>query len=554
MRRGAFAAVLFLGLIARGDAGSLSEVPEAWADRIAPIPEQRLADLETEKAARIRETRRRLGDMLGAADVSADELAALYGRLGALYAVQRMYAGAELALRNARSLDPQSFQWAYYAAHIALEQGEAEQALRLLAEATQIDPIYPTLPLRRGEALLGMNRLEEASAAYEQVVGVPDLRAAALYGLAQIDLLQRDWAGAVAKYSEVLELQPRADAAQYPLGQALVRLGRREEARRHLAQRGVIKPACADPLVEELRSLQMGARFHFEEALAAVRRLDYAAAATAFAAGLAEEPANARARTSYARALWLSGRKDEAEDELRRAVKEGSGETLPLFLLAVVQDAAGDPASAAAGYRQVLLIDPEHEGALSYLANLSLRRGDYAGAAAHFERAIASGVTEMPVFLHYWGALLRAGADDVVLRDKLVAFDKRFPEPPLFRYLLAKLLATSTQIGVADVPQALEIARQLHDSQPIPPHTELLALTLAAAGDFTQAQNLQEGLVETARMAGALVHAVALEQALASYRAGRLPEPVWPLQDPMLMPLPADPDSSMRNYPAGQPY
>jgi tetratricopeptide (TPR) repeat protein len=554
MKRGAFAAVLFLGLMAQGAADTLSEVPQAWADRVAPIPEQRLAELETEKAARIRETRTRLGDMLGAAGVGADELAALYGRLGALYAVQRMYVGAELALRNARSLDPQSFQWAYYAAHIALEQGEAEQALRLLAEATQIDPVYPTLPLRRGEALLGLNRLEEASAAYEAVVGIPDLRAAALYGLAQIDLLQRDWAGAAAKYTEVLELQPRADAAQYPLGQALVRLGRRDEARGHLARRGVIKPDYADPLADELRSLQIGARFHFEQALAAVKRLDYAAAATGFAAGLAEDPANARARTSYARALWLSGRREEAEAELRRAVSDGPEETLPLFLLSVVQDAAGDPASAVTGYRRVLGIDPEHEGALSYLANLSLRRGDYADAAAHFKHAIASGVTQMPVFLHYWGALLRAGAGDAVLRDKLVAFDKRFPEPPLFRYLLAKLLASSTQIGVADVPQALEIARQLHDSQPIPPHTELLAFALAASGDFVQAGELQEGLVEMARMTGALIHAVKLEQALASYRSGRLPEPLWPRQDPMLMPPPADPDSAMRNYPAGQPY
>jgi hypothetical protein len=141
-----------------------------------------------------------------------------------------------------------------------------------------------------------------------------------------------------------------------------------------------------------------------------------------------------------------------------------------------------------------------------------------------------------------------------VLRDKLVAFDKRFPEPPLFRYLLAKLLASSTQIGVADVSRALEIARQLHESQPIPPHTELLALALAASGEFVQAGELQEDLVEMARMTGALIHAVKLEQALASYRSGRLPEPLWPLQDPMLMPPPADPDSPMRNYPAGQPY
>jgi tetratricopeptide (TPR) repeat protein len=549
-----YAVVVLIGLCTQASAVSVSEVPRSWADRIAPVPEQRLLELEAASADRIRETRNRLGEMLGTADVTAAELAAVYGRLGALYAVQRMYAGSELSFRNARVLDPQGFQWAYYAAHISLEQGEAEQALEYLAEAARIDPDYPTLPLRRGEALLGLNRLAQARAVYRDVVEVPGLRAAALYGLAQIDLLERDWEGAAAKYSEVLRLQPGADAVQYPLGQALVRLGRRDEARGHLAQRGVTKPEYADRLVDDMRSLQTGARFHFEAGIDAVKRLDYAAAATAFAAGLAEDPANVRARTSYARALWLCGRQDEAEAELVRAATEGPAETLPRFLLAIVRDAAGAPASAIDGYREVLAIDPAHNGALSYLANLSLRQEDYLNAVKYFERAIASGVTQMPVFLHYWSAMLHAGTAQAELRDKLVAFDRRFPEPPLFRLLLARLLAGSTEAGVADVAGALEIARQLYDSQPIPAHTELLALALAASGDFRQALTLQEGLVEMARMSGALPHAVSLEGVAASYRARQLPEPAWSPRDPMLMPSPPDPDAPMRNYPAGQPY
>jgi superkiller protein 3 len=552
--RAVLAAALLVGPWAAGGVTSLSEIPEPWVDRVVPIPEQRLLELEAATVARIRETRSRLDQMLNTAGASATELAAVYGRLGALYGAHRMYAGAELAFGNARVLDPQGFRWAYYAAHLALEQGEAERALGHLAEAAQIDPEYPTLPLRRGEALLSLNRLAEARVDYEQVAETPQLRAAALYGLAQIDLLERDWAGAVANYRKVLDLQPQADAAQYPLGQALIRLGRRDEAGEHLARRGVIKPKYVDPLVDELRALQAGAGFHFEEALAAVKRRDYAAAATAFAAGLAEDPANARARTSYARALWLSGRREEAEAELRRAVADGPEETLPRFLLAVVEDAADARADAIADYRKVLTIDPRHAGALSYLANLNLRQGNYADAAVQFERAIDSDVTQMPVFLHYWGALLRAGTGDAVLRDRLLAFDKRFPEPPVFRYLLAKLLATSKEAGVVDVDRAHGIALELHTTQPIPPHTELLALTLAAAGDFTQAESLQGRLVEMARMAGALDHANSLEQAAQSYRSGRLPEPAWSPQDPMFTPPPADPESPMRNYPAAQPY
>jgi tetratricopeptide (TPR) repeat protein len=552
--RPALTVALLYGLCSAALAEPLTELPQRWAERVAAIPQQRLTELEDTTAERIRETRARLNELLSQAEVPEQELAAAYGRLGALYAAHRLYAGAELALANARALDPQGLPWTYYAAHIALEQGEAGQALQHLTAARQIDPSYPPLALRRGEALLGLNRLDAARAAYQAAVESKGLRAAALYGLGQIDLLERDWTGAAARLGEVLELQPAASAAHYPLGQALLRLGRRDEAREHLARRGDLKPTYADPLVEELRALQTGASFHFEEALAAVKRRDYAAAAAAFAAGLAEQPGNARARTSYARALWIAGEHEAAQAALRRAVADGPAETLPRFLLAVVQDAAGDLDAAAGGYREVLKIDPDHQGALSYLANLNLRRGDYAAAAGLFERAIAAGATEMPVLLHYWGALLHAGGDEAMLRDRLLEFDRRFPEPPLFRLLLARLLAGARDAAVANVEQALAIARELQAAQPIPPHTELMALILAASGDFTQAVELQEGLVRIALMTGALAHAAALEQTAEGYREGRLPDPFWPIDDPLFMPPPADPASAMRNYPAGQPY
>ena len=547
-------AALLLFAATAAAAGALTETPRTWAELLVPIPAQRLDELETADVERIRETRDRLDQLLTATDTEADALAAIYGRLGVLYAAHRLYAGAELALSNARALDPQNLRWAYFAAHIALEQGEAAQALDLLTEAERIDPDFPSLALRRGEALLGLNRLAEARTAYTKAADDAALRAAALYGLGQIDLLERQWGDAAARFDEVLQLQPDADAVHYPLGQALIGLGRRDAARTHLAQRGAIKPRFTDPLIEGLRSLQTGARFQFERGVAAVKRRDYAAAAAGFAAGLDAEPGNVRARTSFARALWLSGEKKAAADALHRAVAEDPDQTLPRFLLAVMQDAAGDTATAVASYRAVLASDPAHAGASSYLADLYLRRGDFGDAALHFERAIAAGATELPLLLHYWGALRNAGTDDSVLRDRLVAFDRRFPEPPVFRYLLATLLATSDDAAVADPARAVEIATTLNTEQPIPPHAELLALSLAAAGDFGEALQVQQGLIEWARMTGNWAEVAVLQQTADDYRAGRLPGTPWTRYDPMFQPGPADPEPVMRNYPAGQPY
>jgi Flp pilus assembly protein TadD len=310
-----------------------------------------------------------------------------------------------------------------------------------------------------------------------------------------------------------------------------------------------VKPAYPDPLVAELHSLQRGARYHFEQAMVAVNQGDDAKAVAEFAAGLAEAPDNARARTSYGRSLWIAGEHEAGLAELRRAAADGPQETLPRFLLAAAAEAAGDPAAAERGYREVIALDPRHQGALSYLGGLKLRQGDYAAAAQAYGAAIEAGANQLPIYLHYWGALRGAGRPLAELRSELEAFDQRFPEPPLFRFLLAKLLASS---GAAT--EALEMARELHQAQPIPPHIELLALALAVNGEFAEAATLQTELAELARQAGATAHAEQLEQVAQAFRDQRLPDPLWAMDDPMFSPPPPDPATPMRNYPAPNPY
>lgn len=553
MRHQLFAIWLATGA-AQAASDPLGEVPQVWAARIAPIAAQRLDDLEQGSAARIRATRQRLGEALHNDASDAATLAALYGRLGALYANHRMYAGAEAALRNARALDPDGLQWAYYLAHLALEQGEPAQALRLLDEAGELDPHYPTLALRRGEALRALNRLDQARAAYTQALDTPGLRTAAQYGLAQLDLLERDWASAADHLQAVLEAQPDASAAHYALGQALVRLGRRDEARAHLEQRGRARPGYPDHLIDQLRSLQQGARLHFENAIDAVERHDYAAAVQAFATGLEQDPGNARARSSYARALWLNDERDAAQAQLRRAAADAPDLTLARFLLGVIADGRGDSSAAGTHYRDVLVADPTHRGALGYLASLLLREGNAPEAALLFERAIAAGATDMPVFQHYWTALHQAGADAVLLRDKLIEFDRRFPEPPLFRYLLAHLLLSSSDDRVRDPLRARQTAEQLYAAQPNPAHAELLAFAHAAAGDFTSALKLQQHLVGLAQTIGMWMQLGTLQEVAEQYRAGRLPDRLPGAGFLGLMPAPTDADLVIRNYPAGQAY
>lgn len=530
-------------------ADAVAEPPATLADRVASIPLQKLAELDAAARGRIDETRVTLNEMLVSAAPDLKELAEVYGRLGGLYAAYRLSAAAERAFRNARQLDPSSFHWAYYSAHLALEFGETEAALALLEEAQALDSTYPTLALRRGEALLGLNRLDEAQGEYRAASIIDEQRAAALYGLAQVDLLRRDWSSAAEKFTEVLTLQPQADAVNYGLGQALVRLGRREEAREYLAKRGVVKPTYADPLVAELKSLQRGARYHFEQAMGAVNRGDHAAAVREFAAGLAEQPGNARARTSYARALWIAGDQDGALRELRQAATDGPEETLPRFLMAVARDAAGDAAGAERLYQEILALDATHQGALTYLGSLKLRQGDHAAGADYLGQAIEAGANLLPVYLQYWGALRANNTPSKTLRQQAEWFDQRFPEPPMFRYLQARLL-----IENGSAQQAVKLAGDLVERMPVPQHVEVYALSLAAAGKWSEAVDVLSNLVEMAQQMGAFDQTQRLQQLLALYRDQRLPDPTWPPDDPIFNAPPVDPGTPMKNYPAPHPY
>ncbi len=536
-------------------ADALSELPPAWAQRLAPLPKQAFGDMDPGSAERLRDTRAQLSGSLIEGAAQPKDLAPAYGRLGALYAAQRLSAAAEIAFENARRLDPDEFRWVYYGAHLALDAGDAEQALQRLQQAEALDGRYPTLGLRTGEALLGLNRLDAAERAYAVALErYPEQRAAALYGLAQIDLLQRRWQEAADRLSEVLQLQPAADAAHYGLGQALLRLDRREQAKQHLAQRGARKPGYPDELVAELASLQSGARHSFEQAMIAADRQDYERAITAFAEGLEQEPDNHRARTSYARALWIEGRTQEAIEQLRLAAREDRTETLAGFLLAVIADSEGRTDEAIEGYREVLERDPGHLGTLSYLGNLELSRGHAKPAAESFRRAIEIDTGQPSLRLHYWRALFESGASQSELLDALERFDQRFPEPPMFRLLLARLLATSPDAQVRDTGRALQLAADLINTMPIAPHQELLALALAARGEWQQAIERQSLLVEHAGQAGAGELTDRLEVDLQAYREQRLPEQVWRLDQPMFQPLAVDPGVLMRYYPAARPF
>jgi tetratricopeptide (TPR) repeat protein len=540
------------GAVALAD-DNVSSLPDAWAGKLLPVPVPNLEGQAPDIRSGLDETRNAVNAALQNPEVSIAELAGAYGELGGLYQASFLRQSAEACFQNAMRLEPENFRWAYYAAWLADQTGQTELALTRYEHARSLKSDYPPLTLRMADVWADLNESDKAEAAYREVVGVPGLEAHALFGLGQIALLRRDYASAIDDFSKALQFDPAATRIHYPLGQALHAVKRNTEAKEQLAQRGDRLPAVKDPLVEELDAMKNSASRYFTRAMKAIQDRNYEAAAAAFAKGLETEPDNATARVSYARALYLSDRKNEARQALERAVALQPDNTLGLFLLGVLSDEAGDSAGAESYYKRVLEHEPGHGGAHFFLANHYWRERDYTDAARHYAAAIADDPRNVPARMLYLDALDKTGAPAEQLKAALEAGVQQSPEQPLFTLRLIVLLATSQEKGTGAPQQALRLARELAEQQAIPPAREALALACAATGDFKQAAEIQQQVVSVAVWSWP-GEAERLSRTLTAYREGKMPAAADLPGAPPVQAPPTSGEGPFRDYPAARPY
>lgn len=533
--------------VVRADA--LSDLPEALASRLQPVPEVSVDMLNQDARDQLTQARKTVLDVLAQQENDA-ELADAYGELGALYQVQHVYTAADLCYRNARTLAPGNFRWTYLHGYLADVNGETRQAIELYEAARQIRPDYLAVTLRLADAWLDLNEQDRAAAAYREVEGERGLQAAAAYGLGQVALLQRDHAAAIDHFEQALALQPEANRIHYSLATALRASGRDEEARTHLQQLGDRQPVITDPLVDSLQSLERGSRVYFSQAMKASRKRDYAAARDAFARGLEREPDNRDARISYARTLYLTDDSAGAEKELLQVLAQAPDNTLARYLLGVLTEEAGDAAAATDHYRQVLKREPAHAGANFYLANQLYRSGQPDEAARHYATTLASDAENFAAYPAYAGVLLQTGGNPgPVIATAL----QRFPDQPMLRLLELQLLACTDKATGCDARRALTDAKALVEQQPMPPHRELLALAQAASGDFAAAIELQQSL-ESDAVWMAPTETTRLHRVLGAYEDGRLPAPQDLFTWQILQPPRTRAADVFRDYPTLKPY
>ncbi len=545
----------YTGLLHR-DAANLSAAADAFeqAHKVRPddpLTHLRLAQVQVElgrldEAAEHLEIAANTPALAAAVALSLGEIAAARGNdtgavehFQAVLAAQPDAADARYALAQAlRRLDRRGEAEALLAAAPVPASGAVRVPDPLVTSLADLATSAAAFMKRAGEAMLG-GRLDEAEALYRKAVAAEPNNAEARRNLA-LALTQRgNHDGALAELRRAVPLAPQDPWVHFDLGNALLATEHPNQAEDAFRKAVDVAPDFNDGHFN-LANLLLGqerfaeARGHLDQVL----QLD---------------PSNSRARYLQAVADLQEGRSASAVDRLRQLLRDEPDHIPARKTLASLLLQRQDPSGAQREYEALLRRAEEPRDraeAHVQLATLVAVRNDVDGAMNHLRQAIETDPTvkEAPLNLanllvqlkrteeavSYYrqaveldpenGDLRDREATALILlgryadaRDRLEAGVQTVPDDPKVNHTLARLLATAPDESVRDGQRALLLAQRAFAKESSIPHAETIAMAYAELGNYQQAAQWQQGLVNQMRLQRQEQMANHLEQNLQKY-------------------------------------
>jgi tetratricopeptide (TPR) repeat protein len=443
------------------------------------IPLPRLDDLEPAVSAQIREQQQSF-EAAVASKPSGGTLAKAYGELGRLFHAYEFFEAAEASYVNAVRLASGDVTWPHLLGYLYQQTGRLEDAAASFEQASRMRPDDRVAAVRLGQVYLGLNRLRDARAQFESVATV--FPALARNGLGEIALRERHFEEAIGHFRAALDRAPQASSIHYSLAMAYRGLGRLDEARSQLQQRGVGGINVGDPIVDSLQTLVRGERGLVVQGRRAYEAGQFQEAATAFAKALDAAPSSTAARVNFGLSQLQLGNTAEAVANLRAAF-----------------DQAPDDPDAGRELLRMLL---------------RLRRVDDAIQVLTKTRSVNPDDEETIVSLAILMAEQQRYRDAVAL---LAESNQRFPDRTATATTLARLLASSPDRSLRDGKRALDLATAVHTAEPTPAHGETIALALAELGRCDEARVWMERAVAEAEQETDSAEAARLKSEMSRY-------------------------------------
>lgn len=307
-----------------------------------------------------------------------------YHQKGRLRAADRLY-------RAVLATDHQHFETLLYLGVLRLQQGNADEAARLIGEALAQNPHCAEAHANLGSALQALERYGAAIECYERALALNPGLVEANYGLATVLQTLRRYGDAIKWYEVALTIKPRYAEVTYGLATAHHALLQYDEAIKRYEAALAIDPDFAE------------ASFGLATALAALGRQQEAI--LHYQAALAVDGDYFEARRGLAVSLYQAQDYAGAAEHCRRALGLEPNDSGALINLGNAVQALERYEEAIACYEKVLGIAPDMAAGHFNLGNALHALERHEEAVAAYDRALASAPALIEARINCAGAL-----------------------------------------------------------------------------------------------------------------------------------------------------
>jgi tetratricopeptide (TPR) repeat protein len=477
---------------------SLLNPPHGMGLQPVPVP-----DFSAMEASVGEQMRARYSSLAGKIEHPAnrDELGDAYGKLGELLMAATFFDGAEACYLNAQTLAPTDMRWPYYLGHLYKAKGPLARSLAAFAKALELRPHDVATLVWLGDTYVIQGRSDAAEPMFNQALMLDANSAAAHFGAGRAALAKKDYARAVTHLEKALALDPQATATHYPLAMAYRGRGDMAKAEEELGKKGDVEPRPADPLMRHLDELLESAEAYNVRGGRELDAGNWAAAAEHFRKGLELKPADPSLGHRLGTALYQMGDVSGALEQFQRVIRASPGYARAHFSLAVVMEAGGRHTDAIEHFSDALKYDPGYIQARVQLAGVLARSRRPEEALAQYQQALERDPALKEAVFGYAMTLVRLRRYQSA-RERLADAMKVYPDDPVFRHTLARLLAAAPDARVRDGRRAKALVDELLKKQQSIELGETAAMTLAELGEHEQAAAVQRNLIAAAKKAG----------------------------------------------------
>jgi tetratricopeptide (TPR) repeat protein len=487
------ASALLLGACGLGEQPSLSSPGRG----LRPVTFPDIAAMEGPARQQLQSRQAALQAALSAGAADQD-LAREYGETGKLMMAATDLERAESYLLNAQTLAPADPRWPYYLGHVYRIRGPLQKAVESFEQALRLRPDDFASLVWLGEMRLSEGRQDAAAPLFAQALGRDPRSAAALYGAGRAALAARDFAGAANYLEQAIAREPRATAVHYPLAMAYRGLGDVGKAETHLKLQGKDDPRPADPLMAEIDTLIQTPEAYNVRGGQALDAGQWAQAAEAFRKGLELDPADVSLRHRLGTALAQMGDARAAGAEFEEVVRRDPTFARAHFSLGVLLNDSKEYDEAIRRFSAALQHEPGYVQARVQLAGVLARAGRPGEAVSEFGRALEADPSQSEALYGRGMAFVRLRRYPEA-RDDFAAGVTRFPDQPLFKLALARLLAAAPDDRIRDGRRAMTLVNELMKGPQSIELAETAAMALAEVGRFDQALDAQRSVLEAGR-------------------------------------------------------